>query len=83
MERRWFYLALLSIGCLGPCDGYAQSTEQAPDTMEVRIMAVRPAMALKAKGPTTPTSRAWPANPPGTLPISFSRSTRGGGTIRQ
>ena len=50
MERRWFSSALLSVGALGPCVGYAQPPEQAPDTMEARVMACAPCHGAKGEG---------------------------------
>ena len=50
MEPRWFSSALLSVGALGPCVGYAQPPEQAPDTMEARVMACAPCHDGKGEG---------------------------------
>lgn len=50
MERRYLYVALVSLGCLGSCLGYAQSAEQAPDTMEARVMACAPCHGAKGEG---------------------------------
>ena len=36
MERRWLYVALVSLGCFELRLGHAESAEQAPDTMEAR-----------------------------------------------
>src|SRR5271163_5153095 len=50
MKRRWFSSALLGIGVLGPCLGYAQPREQAPDTMEARVMACAPCHGANGEG---------------------------------
>jgi cytochrome c553 len=50
MKRRWFSSALLGIGVLGPCVGYAQPPEQAPDTMEARVMACAPCHGPTGEG---------------------------------
>jgi cytochrome c553 len=50
MERRWLSVALLGLGSLGPCAVYAQSLEQAPDTMEARVMACAPCHGAKGEG---------------------------------
>ena len=50
MTRRWFCSALLSLGALGPCAGYAQPTEPAPDTMEARVLACAPCHCAKGEG---------------------------------
>jgi len=36
VERRWVYVALVSLGCFELRLGHAESAEQAPDTMEAR-----------------------------------------------
>jgi cytochrome c553 len=50
MERRWAYVALVSLGCLGPVPGYGQSAEQAPDTIEARVMACTPCHGAEGEG---------------------------------
>jgi cytochrome c553 len=50
MKRRWFYSALLSLCALGPRAGYAQPAEQAPDTMEARVLACAPCHGAKGEG---------------------------------
>jgi cytochrome c553 len=50
MERRWLYLALVSLGCLELREGHAQSAEQAPDTMEARVMACAPCHGAMGEG---------------------------------
>ena len=50
MKRRWSYVALVSLGCLGPRDACAQSAEHAPDTMEARVMACAPCHGAKGEG---------------------------------
>jgi cytochrome c553 len=50
MERRWFYVARLSLGCLGPPVGFAQAAEQARDTMETRVLACAPCHGAKGEG---------------------------------
>ncbi|MGO9423366.1 c-type cytochrome [Roseiarcus sp.] len=50
MERRWFYVALLSVGGLGLRVGFAQPAEEAPDTMEARVMACVPCHGAKGEG---------------------------------
>jgi cytochrome c553 len=50
MERRGFYVAVLSLGCLGLSEGAAQPAEQAPETMEARVMACAPCHGAKGEG---------------------------------
>lgn len=50
MKRCWFYSALLTLGALLPCIGYAEPAEQAPDTMEARVMACAPCHGAKGEG---------------------------------
>jgi cytochrome c553 len=50
MKRRWFYVALLSLGCFEAREGYSLSAEQAPDTMEARVMACTPCHGVKGEG---------------------------------
>jgi cytochrome c553 len=50
MERRWFCVAILSVGCLEARDGYSQSAEQAPDTMAARVMACAPCHGAMGEG---------------------------------
>jgi cytochrome c553 len=50
MERRRFYCALLCLGCLGPRDGYAQAVQQAPDSMEARVLACAPCHGARGEG---------------------------------
>jgi cytochrome c553 len=50
MERRWLYVALLSLGCLGLRVGFAQPADQAPDTMEARVTACAPCHGAKGEG---------------------------------
>jgi len=50
MERRWFYSALLTFGAFGPGEGYAQPAEQAPNTMEARVLACAPCHGAKGEG---------------------------------
>jgi cytochrome c553 len=50
MKRRWFYSALLGIPVLGLGPGYAQPAEQAPDTMEARVLACAPCHGAKGEG---------------------------------
>ena len=50
MRWRCFYIALLGLGCLAPHDGYGQSAEHAPDTMEARTMACAPCHGAKGEG---------------------------------
>lgn len=50
MKRRWVSSALFSVGALGPCVGYAQPAEQAPETMEARVMACAPCHGAMGEG---------------------------------
>jgi cytochrome c553 len=50
MNRRWFSSALLSLGALGLCAGYAQPAEQPPDRMEARVLACAPCHGAKGEG---------------------------------
>jgi cytochrome c553 len=50
MERRWFYVALFSLGCLEARGGHSQSAEQTPDAMETRVMACAPCHGAKGEG---------------------------------
>ena len=50
MERRWLYIALVSLGCLELRQGHAESAEQAPDTMEARVMACAPCHGAMGEG---------------------------------
>ena len=50
MQWRLCYVALLSVGCLGAREGYAQSAEQAPDTMAARVMACASCHGDKGQG---------------------------------
>ncbi len=50
MKRRWLTFALLSLGAFGASGGYPQSAEQAPDTMEARVMACAPCHGAKGEG---------------------------------
>ena len=47
---RWFCVALLSLGCLTAREEHPQSAEQAPDTMEARVMACAPCHGAKGQG---------------------------------
>ena len=77
MERRWFSSALLSVGALGPCVGYAQPPEQAPDTMEARVQGLH-GLPRHARGkvPTTTTSHASRASRPTTCTNQLQTSAR-------
>jgi cytochrome c553 len=48
VERRWLYVALVSLGCFEL--RHAESAEQAPDTMEARVMACAPCHGAKGEG---------------------------------
>jgi cytochrome c553 len=50
MKRRWLCSALLSLGALGPCAGYAQPAEQAPVGMDARVLACAPCHGAKGEG---------------------------------
>jgi cytochrome c553 len=50
MERRWLYVALVSLGCFELRPGHAESAEQAPDTMEARVMACAPCHGANGEG---------------------------------
>jgi cytochrome c553 len=50
MKRRWFLLALLGLDALGPCVGYAQPPDQAPDITQAQIMACAPCHGGKGEG---------------------------------
>ena len=50
MKRRWFYSGLIGVGALGVCAGSAQPAEQAPDTMEARVLACAPCHGAKGEG---------------------------------
>ena len=44
------FIALLGVCCLGASPDLAQATEQAPDTMEARVMACAPCHGAKGEG---------------------------------
>jgi cytochrome c553 len=50
MERRCFYVALLSAGWFGLSAGFAQPAQQAPDTMEAHVLACAPCHGAKGEG---------------------------------
>jgi len=50
MERGLIFVALLGVCCLGPRARQAQATDQAPDTMEGRVMACAPCHGAKGEG---------------------------------
>jgi cytochrome c553 len=80
MKRRWFYWALLILGALPPCVGYAQTAGQVPDTMEVRVMACAPCHGAKGEGTNNTYFPRLAGKPAGISRISFSLSTLGAST---
>jgi cytochrome c553 len=54
VQRRWLCVALVSLGCFELRPGHAESAEQAPDTMEARVMACAPCHGAKGEGTNNP-----------------------------
>jgi cytochrome c553 len=50
VERGLIFIAVLGGCCLGASSDLAQATEQAPDTMEARVMACAPCHGAKGEG---------------------------------